>query len=300
MSVFSNRGLDLSTPDSMSAEEMAAFRAAYGSTHGKALDAYEFWLEFNPPVVKRHRLQAYWTPRPDGQAYPVLSILGFLYLYTILGYAEGIRYETNHAREIGVPADGILQVIELAFIRSGPRGIDAAWQSARPELLKDGAPARDVSALFPPGWQRDPDLFDCGCVPVEPELSDAEEMRIRQWYTKLRGFVPAGVELLIAMRPGLLKAYHLRLHAAMRGSLPAQMFAFMEVQAAAGTARAEALTAAIQLAHGLGLAASEVVEAIAWGIQYSGFEEFDVAARALTSIYGDATVQAGPLTGGPP
>jgi hypothetical protein len=297
MSIFSNRGLDLSTPDRMSAEEMSAFRAAYGSTHGKALDAYEFWLEFNPPVVKRHRLQAYWTPRPDGQAYPVLSILGFLYLYTILGYAEGIRYETSHAREIGVPGDGILQVIELAFIRSGPRGIDAAWQSARPELLKDGAQVQEVAALFPPGWQRDPDLFDCGCVPVEPELSEAEKARIRQWYRKLRGHVPAGVELLIAMRPGLLKAYHLRLHAAMRGYLPAQMFAFMEVQAAAGTARTEALTAAIQLAHGLGLAAGEVVEAIAWGIQYSGLEEFDVVARALESTYGDAALRSAPRAG---
>jgi hypothetical protein len=297
MSVFSNRGLDLSTPDRMSAGEMSAFRAAYGSTHGKALDAYEFWLEFNPPVVKRHRLQAYWTPRPDGRAYPVLSILGFLYLYTILGYAEGIRYETSHAREMGVPGDGILQVIELAFIRSGPRGIDAAWQSARPELLKDGPPVQDVAALFPPGWQRDPDLFDCGCVPLEPELSAAEEARIRQWYTKLRGHVPAGVELLIAMRPGLLKAYHLRLHAAMGGYLPAQMFAFMEVQAAAGTARTESLTAGIQLAHGLGLAASEVVEAIAWGVQYSGFEEFDVAARALGSTYGDAALRSAPLAG---
>jgi hypothetical protein len=297
MSIFSNRGLNLSTPDRMSAEEMSAFRAAYGSTHGKALDAYEFWLEFNPPVVKRHRLQAYWTPRPDGQSYPVLSILGFLYLYTILGYAEGIRYETSHAREIGVPSDGILQVIELAFIRSGPRGIDAAWQSARPELLKDGAQVKEVATLFPPGWQRDPDLFDCGCVPVEPELSAAEKARIRQWYTKLRGHVPAGVELLIAMRPGLLKAYHLRLHAAMRGYLPAQMFAFMEIQAAAGTARTEALTAAIQLAHGLGLAAGEVVEAIAWGIQYSGLEEFDVAARAFESTYGDAALRSGPLAG---
>src|SRR3977135_1895002 len=101
MPVFSNRGLDLTTPDRMSAEEITAFRAAYGSARRKALDAYEFWLEFNPPVVKRHRLQAYWTPQSEAQAYPALSILGFLYLYTIIGYAEGIRYETSHAREIG-------------------------------------------------------------------------------------------------------------------------------------------------------------------------------------------------------
>jgi hypothetical protein len=63
------------------------------------------------------------------------------------------------------------------------------------------------------------------------------------------------------------------------------MFAFMEVLAAAGTARSEALTAAIQLAHGLGLNAGEVIEAIAWGIQYSGLEEFDVAAEAFASTY---------------
>lgn len=286
MSVHSDRGLDLTTPDVLSAAEATAFRAAYGATHGKALDAYEFWLEFDPPVVKRHRLQAVWTPDPHAPRYPVLPIIGFLYLYTVLAYQEGIRYETSHAREIGLSDAAVLQIIELAFARSGPRGIDAAWRGARPELLADRAGAVSLESLFPRSWSRDPALFDCGLSPLEPDLTAEEQQRVRDWYSARRGGVPAGVELLINVRPGLLKAQLLRLRAAMRGPLPAQVYGFVEVQAAAGTGNAAALTAAVEFAHGLDLNVREVVEALGWGIQYSGLEMVDVAAEALRKTYG--------------
>ncbi|HEY3751402.1 MAG TPA: hypothetical protein VGL80_19630 [Pseudonocardiaceae bacterium] len=285
MSVRANRGLDLTRPDLVTDDEIAAFRAAYGATHGKALDAYELWLTFNPSVVKRHRLQAYWTTDPDEPAYPAKSILGYLYLYTILGYGEGIRYEASHAHDLGLPAVAVLQVLELAFIRSGPRGMDAAWQSARTQIADSAANSGDVSSLFPPGWTADPDRFDCGCVPLEPDLSAAEETGIRRWYTDLCGEVPSGVTLLMATRPGLLKAYHLRLHAAMRGPLPVQLWAFMEVQAAAGTSNAPALRRAIAVARGLGLTRADVVEAVGWGMQYSGPEVFDVAADVIDRVF---------------
>jgi hypothetical protein len=283
--VNANRGLDLTCPDVVTDEETAAFRAAYGATHGKALDAYELWLTFCPSVVKRHRLQAFWTPESDAQAYPARSILGFLYLYTILGYGEGIRYEASHAHDLGLPVDAVLQVLELAFIRSGPRGMDAAWQSARAEISSCEANTGDVTSLFPPGWMPDPDRFDCGCVPLDPALSPDEATRIRRWYEELCGEVPSGVTLLMATRPGLLKAYHLRLHAAMRGPLPAQMWAFMEVQAAAGVTNTLSLRRSVAVAQAVGVTRAEVVEAVGWGMQYSGPEVFDVAADAIDAAF---------------
>jgi hypothetical protein len=275
-----NRGLVLTRFGDTSPEEIAEFRESYRLSHGKQLPAYDFWLEFDPSVVKRHRLQAFWTPDDEGREYPLPAILGFLHLYTVLAYEEGIKYETQHARELGATDKAILQTIELAFIRSGPRGMDAAWSGARPVLLQPvGKEAYEMEEAFPSGWQSDPGLFDCGCDPNLESLTSAEENRIRAWYLRFMGEIPPFVEFLSRMRPNLLKAYRIRLDTAMQGPLPVQMFAWLELQTAVATVHQGSIRDALGLARGLGLSEQEMTEAIGWGMLYGGPEAVSIAAK---------------------
>jgi alkylhydroperoxidase/carboxymuconolactone decarboxylase family protein YurZ len=285
-----NRGLILTNPDSTSAEELEAFRATYQQSHGKQLAAYDFWLEFNPSVVKRHRLQAYWTPDEQGRKYQLPSTLGFLYLYTLYAYEEGIRYETDHAHALGATDAAILQVFELAFVRCGPRGMDAAWTAARPLLGNAPLPSDDMSDKFPAGWRRDPGLFDCGFDLSDEELTPEEIDRLRGWYVTYTGEVPKFVDFLARMRPGLLKAYRLRLEAAMRGPLPAQILPFMELQAAVATAQVRAVRESLNMAHGLKVSPELITEAIGWGMLYGGPEAVSVAAELFDQQYGDDNI----------
>ena len=48
-------GLDVSRPDEMTAAEIEAYRREYTGSNKGLLDSFEFWLEFRPDVLKRHK-----------------------------------------------------------------------------------------------------------------------------------------------------------------------------------------------------------------------------------------------------
>jgi alkylhydroperoxidase/carboxymuconolactone decarboxylase family protein YurZ len=281
-----DRGLDLADPDHTSAAETERFRASYRESHGSELAAYEFWLEFDPSVVKRHRYQARCTASPDGRRYPLPSTLGFLHLYAVLAYEEGIRYEVVHARHLGASKAAVLKTLELAFIQSGPRGMDAAWHGAAPVLREWGSDTGPSDEGFPPGWAARPDLFDVTLNEANPSSDERDVAAIRSWYERNAGAVPTGVEFLARCRPALLKAYWLRLVAAMRGPLPAEMLAVLELQTAVAMGREPAIWSALRLAQGLGVTGDQATETIGWGMLYGGPEALSVASGAFLEIYG--------------
>jgi alkylhydroperoxidase/carboxymuconolactone decarboxylase family protein YurZ len=280
-----DRGIDLGDPDNMSADEVERFRASYRESHGSQLAAYEFWLEFDPSVVKRHRFQALHTPSPAGRRYPLPSTLGFLHLYAMLAYEEGIRYEVVHARHLGASRAAVLQTLELAFIQCGPRGMDAAWHGAAPVLREWGSDTGVSDLGFPPGWAARPDLFEATLSEANLSLDEQVITAIRSWYERNAGAVPAGVEFLAQRRPALLKAYWLRLAGAMRGPLPAQMLAVLELQTAVARVREPAIWSALRLARGLGVTGDQAAETIGWGMLYGGPEALSVAGRAFFEVY---------------
>jgi len=85
----------------MTDAEIAQFRKSYEVSHGSVLDAYDFWLDHSPRVVKSHRIQAYYSASDEGRAVPLHGTLGFLHLYTVMAYDFGIEYEMRHARSLG-------------------------------------------------------------------------------------------------------------------------------------------------------------------------------------------------------
>lgn len=294
-----DKGLDLHRPDAVTADEMAAFRAAYERSHGGVLDAYEFWLENDPRVVKSHRLQAFYTAGDEGRSLPLHGTLGFLHLYTVMAYDFGIAYEVNHARTLGASKKAVLQTIELAFIHSGPRGIGTARQAAKsildawPDSDADSGDAgdscgyeADMSAAFPPGWSAEPDLFRIDLDLTTAALSAAELAAIRSWYTGLAGEVPGHVEFLSAGRPGLLKAHLDRLCRAMQGPLPKQMLAFLLLQLSVARANPAGIRESALLGRGLGMTTDQLFEAAAWGAMYGGLSALTLAYDAAADVFG--------------
>lgn len=279
-----NRGLDLSRPDEMSEAEAEQFRKSYELSHGSILDAYEFWLEHSPRVVKSHRTQAYYSASDEGRAMPLHGTLGFLHLYTVMAYDFGIEYEIKHARSLGATKRAVLQVLELAFIHCGPRGIHRARVAAGDLLAAWPDTSGDMSAAFPPGWSADPDFLPFSLDLASDQLTPREDASIRAWYTGLTGEVPRHVDFLAAGRPGLLKAYLARLGRAMTGPLPRQVFPFVQLQMSVSRANAAGIRESALLGRGMGMTDDQLYEAAAWGMMYGGPAALSLACDALSDV----------------
>lgn len=279
-----NRGLNLSTPDEMSDAEVAQFRKSYELSHGSVLDAYDFWLDHSPRVVKSHRTQAYHSASDEGRSVPLHGTLGFLHLYTVMAYDFGIEYEVKHARSLGATKRAVLQILELAFIHCGPRGIHRA-RLAVGDLLSEWPDAdTDMTASFPPGWSPDPHFLPLTLDLNSDRLTPEEDTGIRRWYTDVTGEVPGHVNFLAAGRPGLLKAYLDRLGRAMRGPLPRQILPFVQLQMEVARGNAAGMRESALLGRGLGMTDDQLYEAAAWGMLYGGPASLSLAYDALSDV----------------
>ena len=116
-------GLDVSEPDVTTAEEIAAYRAEYTGSNKGLLDSFEFWLEFRPDVLKRHKARTRHFSSTELPAAPLVQILAAIHQYTIMGFREGIAYEIRLAQSLGATRADVLDTLSVAFIHSGHRGM---------------------------------------------------------------------------------------------------------------------------------------------------------------------------------
>lgn len=281
-----DRGLDLTNVNDVSETEISLFRASYAKTHGSVLDAYEFWLDFDPGVVKSHRVQAFYSASEEGRSMPLHGTLGFLHLYTVMGYEQGIKYEVVHARNLGATKRAVLQIIELAFIHCGPKGIDAARSASKAILSEWVEPEQEMSTVFPQGWMADPASFQLDLDLTTCELSEDELTAIRSWYIDKAGELPDYVEFLAAGRPGLLKAYFHRLARAMSGPLPRQILPFVLLQMHVVRANPAGIRESALLGRGLGMTSDQLYEAAAWGMMYGGPSALSITMKAAGDVFG--------------
>jgi hypothetical protein len=279
-----NRGLDLSSRDVMTDAEIAQFRKSYELSHGSVLDAYDFWLDHSPRVVKSHRIQAYHSASDEGRNVPLHGTLGFLHLYTVMAYDFGIEYEMRHARSLGATKRAVLQILELAFIHCGPRGIHRARLAIGDLLAGWPDTDDDMTASFPAGWSADPQFFPLSLDLTSGQLTPHEDASIRDWYTGLTGEVPKHVDFLAAGRPGLLKAYLDRLGRAMRGPLPRQILPFVQLQMNVARGNTAGIRESALLGRGLAMTDDQLYEAAAWGMLYGGPASLSLAYDALSDM----------------
>ena len=276
-------GLDVSRPDQMTAAEIDAYRAEYTGSNKGLLDSFEFWLEFRPDVLKRHKARTRHYSSPTEPAHHVVGLLGAIHQYTIMAFKEGIAYEIRLAQTNGATRGDILDTLSVAFIHSGHRGMYAA--AAYGDFLRayvDPEPA--VVDRFPENWSFDPLAFDSGMDFSERDASREDMDRVQEWYERTLGEVPRYVRFLARNRPGLLKAYRDRYEHAIRDSLPKQMLPWLMLNYNVVRGFPEGIRENVLLGRALGMTREQLLDAICYGVLHSGANALGIVDEAAGEL----------------
>jgi hypothetical protein len=271
-------GMNLLEPDVTTDEEIAQFRKFYAFAKKEQNKSYEFWLEFRPDVLKRHKLRT--ATRTVGPGYP-LPALAALHQYVISGFYDGIGYEIELARTMGARRGDVLDTISVAFIHSGHPGMYEVTRHA--DALRNYTEVPDAER-FPPNWSFDPGAFDSGMDYSVREASPEDLRRLMDWYQRVLGEVPKNAKFLAEHRPDLLKAYRNRYEHAIRESLPAQMLPFLMLHYNVVRGFKDGIRENALLAKALGLTKPQVLNAICLAELHGGAEVFDVVTEAAGDV----------------
>lgn len=263
-------GMDLLHPDVTSAEEIAQFRAFYDFAKKEQNLSYEFWLEFRPDVLKRHKLRTatYHEGPPDA-----CGALAALHQYVITAFDDGIGYELELAKTMGASRTDMLDVISVAFIHSGHPGMYLVSRHA--DFFRSREATRQAPA-FPSNWHFDPHAFDSGIDYTSMTCTKADVAALCGWYEQTIGEVPRRVWWLGRERPNLLKAYRNRYEHAIRDSLPAQMMPYLKLHYNVTRGFGEGIRENVLLARALGMTRTQVLNAICSAVLHAGEEAFTV------------------------
>lgn len=278
----SQDGLDLSNLDSITPEEVAAFRDYYERVKGESMPALEFWLEFRPDVMKRYRAGVRHTTSEEEKDHPILHAMVMLHFYAITGYEDGIAYEVKLCREGGVTKAEILDLLAVAFIHASPRGMRFVERAATPQLRDWVEP--EPTEVWPAGWGFDPTALASGADFSTQEAGAEDVERIIAWYERTLGEVPNYVVFLAHHRPNMLKAYRNRLEHAIRDALPVQMLAYSLLNYNVTRGFADGIRESVLLARALGLSKPQILDAICWGFYYGGVDAIGIADRAAGDL----------------
>src|SRR5438105_2673527 len=150
-----SRGLELSSVDSVSEEERAAFAQFYMKSLGHLHVGLEFLLEHDPATMKRYRQYSDVATPKNYETSRRVFAFGFLPFYAVIGYEVGIRYLIHVRQQMGVSKEQILEGIAISGLVCGPRGFEAIARALDDyEWLTPETPAE-----FPEGWAPDPEAL---------------------------------------------------------------------------------------------------------------------------------------------
>jgi hypothetical protein len=272
-------GLDLTRLDEITEEEKDAFKARFLEVTGRLHPGQIFWLDDRPDILKRYRnwsdkINAFGGFKPYNP-----NGFGFVYLYGITGWVEGVKYIVHVEQVHGLSEAQVLEGIAAAFIWLGPRGMETVHDAL------DGYEWKESQAdpVFPDNWAPDPDGFASGLDFENPDLSDEELESLRDWYMRVEGEVPAYVGFLSQHGRQVLKAYRNRFETALT-TLPKQVMPYLMIHIDVMRGSREGIREGVLLARGFGMTKLQTLEAISWGMFYGGVESGSIVAHAAGDI----------------
>jgi hypothetical protein len=274
-------GIDVSNPDVITPEEIEEYRSKYLGSNKGLLDSFEFWLEFRPDVLKRHKARTRHFHTSKEADYPLVTVLTCLHHYTIQAFQEGVAYEIRSAQSMGALRSDILDALSVAWIHAGHRGMYSA--AACSDYLRSYVDPQ-VDERFPPGWSFDPNAFDSGMDFSQREASTEDINKLVAWYERVVGEVPRYVKFLAMHRPGLLKAQRNRYEHAIQQSLPQQFLPYMLLNFNVARGFREGIRENVLLGRSLGLTHEQLLDAICLGVLHSGLDAIGVADEAAGDL----------------
>ena len=274
-------GLDVTTPDVTTQEEIEAYRAEYLGTNKGLLDSFEFWLEFRPDVLKRHKARTRHFRTAKEPDRPLVQILAAIHGYTIRAFPEGVAYEIRLAQSLGARRSDILDTLSVAWIHSGHRGMYAA--AAYSDYLRTYEDP-ESTPRFPDGWDFDPRAFDSGMDFATRDATAEDMAALQDWYRRTLGEVPPYVRFLATHRPGLLKAYRDRYEHAIRDSLPKQMLPYLMLNHNVVRGFRDGIRENVLLGRALGMTREQLLDAICFAVLDAGVNALDVVEDAAGDV----------------
>ncbi|MGH6617466.1 hypothetical protein [Sphingomonas sp.] len=273
-------GLIVGNPDVTTAEEIAAFRAYYDRTKGRVLPGFEFLLEHRPDVLKRYRAGVRVTTSPEWRSHPLQMVLQHLHQYVISAYGDGIIYQVHVAQNAGASKAMVLDVLSIAFLHSGPRGLNYAATEAGDYIRDYADPA---PGKWPEGWGFEANAFHSGMDFASPGASNADIDALRDWHMRTTGEIPKHVDYLAKYSPDLLKAWRNRYEHCIR-ALPKQMMPYLLLNYNVSRGFADGIRENVLLGKAFGMTKQQLTDPIAWSLYYGGVESYDLIERVVGDV----------------
>lgn len=272
-----HRGLDLSRPTELTPEEAEAFRAHYATQFGHSLDGLDWWLDRNPEVLKRYRLYCSLTLRVE----PAITGNGTLTFYALMGYLTGVRYVLHSWRTRGVSRSQADEMIAIAFVHAGPRGMQCIAQAMEGLEFPE---APDPPARFPEGWAPDIEAFRSGLDFSHVDLPPEEKSRLYDWYLRTIGEIPPYVRFMAEHRPRLLKTHRARIEN-MLYVLPKQMWPTTMLYYHVMSRVAEGIRENVLLCKAWGVSKEDTLATIGNALVYGQMEAATMVQREAGDIF---------------
>lgn len=266
------RGMDVSQPDVTTPEEVEAFFAFDDQPTGRPLASYALWADLRPDVLKRLLAYVHQIHQSETFSCP----LPYMNLYAVGGWGEGVRYimricqPSTFLTGPGYSRDAVLETLAVSFYLAPTWGTVITAEDMREALESYREPEPGSPSPFPDGWEVAPEQLKAGLDYSTPDLTREDLSALREWYLRVCGEVPAGIELYAKHRPNLLKAERNRWENLVRKGLPNQMLAYLLIHYEVWRGNVAGTRDALLLARGLGMAKEHATDAVFYGGSFLG------------------------------
>ena len=263
-----SEGLDLSRMDQITPEEISAHLMRVYSWRG---GTYEFganalMLDYAPQFAKLHRWGADMMGRPDPVNIMLLGIQNMA-SYVMLGWETGIVNQVISLRRNGMPKEQIMELIMLAQLYVGMRGLGHVFRAVGAFLPAIGEPPAGKTAAFPAGWEPDPDAIRCGLDLTTLEVTEADRQAIVSWYERTIGHLPRSIETGLRYDPAFVKMHRAKWEAAIR-TLPKQVIPYLQIRLNMMSGSVPGLREAALLARAWGISRDHVIKGVTASAMY--------------------------------
>jgi len=277
-----SRGLELGNMEDVSDNEVKDFANFYNSVLGHRHIGLDLWLDTRPDVLKRYRQYSDTaTPRTFEDDHRITGA-GFTTFYAVVGYDVGVRYAIHMMQVAGMTRSQVYENLAICFLVAGPRGMETIALALRDyEWLEPTRPA-----TFPDGWAHRPEFLRSGLDFSTREVLDGEMEMLEDWYLRTIGELPPYVELLLDLRPSLLKAYRNRyenlLHELPTEFIPASLLHYDVIRGFG-----EGIRENVLLLRALGVSRDQVVNIAGSASLNGGMAGFSIMAKAAGDVLRD-------------
>jgi len=253
-----------------------------------------FMAKHSPEAFMRYRLWVDTVTQgaglDNGLPNPPYISLIIGHFYTVIRYPAGIYGDLAVARAGGAKKAEVADILAMAWLHSGPFGVNTAAQVGR-DLMDDWDDADDAEGaggmVWPDGWTVDHDAFRCGVdftVPPAEEALAAEARSIEEWYLRVQGEVPDHIGFLARQYPLGLRAYRARWETSMVNSLPKQMVALCQLHLAASWRDPDSVRRTLHMCRVLDVSRDHVVQILTLAQFYLGDLGMDAGIRGAEEL----------------